>query len=258
MGRLHSLAATPRPRPHIGPQLRLLGEFELRIGEEVPLHRSAQRLVAFLALAGRPVRRDRVGGALWGEARQSRADGNLRSVLWRLSRAAPQVVERRHECLAIAAAVEVDASTVLDVANLVLDAPTDVPTAAVDRLAAAGELLPGWDEPWLVPEQERFRQLRLHALELVAEARLRAGDFGTAIKLGLAAVESEPYRESPHRLLVEAHLGEGNAYEAAREYLAYRRLATEELGIQPSPRMEALIDSIRPAVNRHLVESGSR
>ena len=63
-------------------------------------------------------------------------------------------------------------------------------------------------------------------------------------------MKADPLRESAHRLLVAAHLREGNTSEAAREYAAFRKLAFEELGVGPSSRMEALIEPIRPAVAR--------
>jgi len=230
-------------------QIRLLGEFELCYRLPIVLPRSAQRLVAFLALARRPVRHDRLAGALWSDVGQARADGNLRSALWRLGRRRKGIVTRRADCLSIDPSVKVDAWDVEAIAERVLDAPAEAPVAVLDRLAATMELLADWDESWLTPERERLRQLRLHALERAGEAALRAHDFARAINLGLAAVETDPYRESPYRLLVEAHLEEGNIHEAAREYLAYRRLATEELGITPSTRIEALIGPVRSAVD---------
>ena len=61
---------------------------------------------------------------------------------------------------------------------------------------------------------------------------------------GLAAISGEPLRESAHRVLIEAHLAEGNASEALRQYETYRRLLDEELGLAPSPRMRALVASL--------------
>jgi DNA-binding SARP family transcriptional activator len=229
-------------------RLQLTGEFVLTVGRRLRLTHSAQRLVAYLAIAGRPVSRERLGGALWAEASQARADGNLRSALWRLRQARPFVIERRDETLSIAPRVDVDVAGLRRLAERILDDPGAASIESAKALAAADDLLPGWDEPWLTPERERLRQLRLHALERAAEHFLGEGDFARAIALGLDAVESEPYRESPYRLLVEAHLSEGNASEAARQYLAYRRLAIEELGVRPSDRMEELVEAIRPAI----------
>lgn len=229
-------------------RLQLTGEFSLAIGEPVNLAHSPQRVVAYLALARRPVARDRLSGALWADASQARADGNLRSALWRLRQAGAPIVERRHEALMITSQVAVDAIELRAMAQNILEDPGRASVAWIDWLCEADDLLPGWDEPWLTIERERLRQLRLHALERVAAHSLRVGEVGRAITLGLTALETEPYRESPYRLLVEAHLAEGNANEAARQYLAYRRLAAADLGVTPSARMEQLVEGIRPAV----------
>jgi DNA-binding SARP family transcriptional activator len=228
--------------------LQLAGEFELVLGARVELPRGTQRLLAFLAIARRPVRRDRIGGALWSDTTQARADGNLRSALWRLGRSGRLLVERRSDCLTIADDVVVDAWDLADIAEGVLEKPHNLPMSSLNRLAATSDLLPSWDEPWLVTERERFRQLRLHALERAASAFLEAHDFARAIKMGLAAVEAEPFRESPYRLVIEAHLHEGNANEAVRLYLIYRQLAADELGVDPSPQMEGLMEPVRAAL----------
>jgi len=54
-------------------------------------------------------------------------------------------------------------------------------------------------------------------------------------------VAQEPLRESAHRLVVEAHLADGNVCEAIRQYRLYARLLDRHLGLEPSPRMSALV-----------------
>ncbi|MDP9399167.1 MAG: bacterial transcriptional activator domain-containing protein, partial [Actinomycetota bacterium] len=58
---------------------------------------------------------------------------------------------------------------------------------------------------------------------------------------GLAAVQSEPLRESAHRRVIEVHLAEGNLGEALRQYQTYRRLVADELGLPPSPAIRRLV-----------------
>ena len=48
-------------------------------------------------------------------------------------------------------------------------------------------------------ERERFRQLRLHALERLCEDLTAAGSYAAAAEAGFAAIASEPLRESAHR-----------------------------------------------------------
>jgi DNA-binding SARP family transcriptional activator len=54
-------------------------------------------------------------------------------------------------------------------------------------------------------------------------------------------VAAEPLRESAHRALIGAHLAEGNPGEALRQYQLFRGLLGRELGIEPSPRIRALL-----------------
>jgi hypothetical protein len=69
-------ATAGRPRPVLG----LLGDFQLTCGEvNVDASPSAQRLLALLALSGRPVARDYAAGQLWPDVGATRAAGSLRT-----------------------------------------------------------------------------------------------------------------------------------------------------------------------------------
>ena len=80
------------------------------------------------------------------------------------------------------------------------------------------DLLPDWNEDWVLIERERFRQARLHALEALCDRFSEAGRMMPAIQAGLAAVTADPFRESAHRALIRTHLREGNRSEALRQY----------------------------------------
>jgi DNA-binding SARP family transcriptional activator len=55
---------------------------------------------------------------------------------------------------------------------------------------------PDWYDDWLQMERERFRQLRLHALETLAERFVALGRHAQAIDAALAAVQVDPLRET--------------------------------------------------------------
>jgi DNA-binding SARP family transcriptional activator len=103
-------------------------------------------------------------------------------------------------------------------------------------------------------ERERFHQLRLHALEAVCDRLITAGRYGEAIDAGLAAVAAEPLRESAHRVLIKAHLAEGNHGEADRQYQLCRHILRDELGVEPSNALRRLVSKD----GRTLVGSAAR
>jgi DNA-binding SARP family transcriptional activator len=113
--------------------------------------------------------------------------------------------------------------------------------ARLPELIAATDVLPGWGDDWIILERERFRELRLHALERAGDALLGRGDHTMAVQAAMAAIEVEPYRESAQLLLLRVHLSEGNRAAAIRTYEAYRALMGNELGIEPSESMRRLM-----------------
>jgi len=220
-------------------QLRLLDAFEVvAASEPVSLPAGAQRLVAFVALQGRPVQRDYVAGMLWLDTTDARAAANLRSMLWRIQKHARGLIDAREQRLRLQPNVSIDLRVAEDLARREL-AGTE--SAAADMSALSSDLLPDWYEDWVLLERERFRQLRLRALEALCERQLRAGRIGAALEAGLLSLAGEPLRESAHRALVRVHLADGNAVEAVRQYRLCRRLLLEQLGVEPTRQLCELV-----------------
>jgi DNA-binding SARP family transcriptional activator len=225
-------------------RLSLLGGFRLWCtGQDVPVSRSGQRLLALLALQARTLERLWVAGTLWLDATEERAGASLRSALWRLPQPdGAAVVEATTTHLRLARDLAVDVQELATRAED-LDTPA-VDGRGLDPSALSRDLLPDWYEDWVVLERERFRQLRLHALEALCRRLTEAGRFGAAVQAGLAAVAGEPLRESAHRTLIHAHLAEGNPGEAVRQYHLYRRLLARELAIEPSAAIRELVQPL--------------
>jgi DNA-binding SARP family transcriptional activator len=225
-------------------RLVLLGRFELRFDDE-PLQVAAagQRLLAMVAVLQGRHRSSRQAAAerLWPDLSAERAAAQLRSVLWRLPRP-----RGRSFVVADAATVRLGDEVAVDlweaevVAGRAFD-DLDGPPSTDDVALLGLDLLPTWHDPWLSGEQEAFRQARLHALERVATSLRARGHYPEALRVALAAVQSEPLRESAHRSVIEVHLLEGNHAEALRQFHSYRRLIAAELGIPPSPAIRRLV-----------------
>ena len=224
-------------------QLSVIDGFELRVaGTAVELAPACQRLVAFLALWERPVTRSFIGGSLWTGSDDGHAGASLRSALWRLP--SRVLVRATPTHLALGDGVAVDYREVVRWSTTVLAGTLDVGPSpwTVPRIAAlTGEVLPDWYDDWVLPTRERYRQLRLHALESLCERLAESGRFGEALLAGLGAVVVEPLRESAHRRVIDVHLREGNVVEALRQYRSYERMLRDELSLEPSPDLRARV-----------------
>ncbi|QIZ01337.1 BTAD domain-containing putative transcriptional regulator [Streptomyces sp. S1D4-11] len=224
------------------PQLRLLGQFRLECdAEPVELCRNGQRLLAFVGLRRR-VCRTVLAGTLWPEVTEEHARGSLRTTLWKLPRGDQPLIRCTGDSLVAATALRVDVHAFTETALSVVQGCCSALDAQLPPgLLGCEELLPGWDEEWVLLERERLRQLRLHALDALAEALVREGKPALALEAAWASVRSDPLRESAHRAAVSAHLAEGNLIEAVRHYRSFRRLLREELGVEPSPQFAGML-----------------
>lgn len=224
-------------------RLSLMDGFELTVdGERVPVQRSSQRLIAYLALRSRPLLRVHVAGVLWLDSSEERSCANLRSALWRLRARARRVVETDASHAWLSSEVQVDVREVVTLARGLIERHDgDGDHSAVESSLLAGDLLPDWYDDWVLLERDRLRELRLHALEALAGRATEDGRYGAAIDSALTAIQADPLRESAHRLLISAYLAEGNPTAGMRHYRNYCRRAKAELGIEPSPRMRELV-----------------
>lgn len=239
-------AGTPRERrASPGYELGLVGGFRLSRGTAtIALPPHAQRLVAFLSLNDRPVPRGFVAGTLWPDDTERNAAANLRTVLWKLRRAAPSIVDPGRDDLHLSAVVEVDLRRRRDLyAGLLARRISFEEVAAVEPFPSA-ELLPGWYQDWVLVERERFRQLYLHAMEALAGALTGEHRFGEAVDVALGAVAADPLCETAHRALMQVYVAEGNRGAVLRHYRLLRQFVHDELGVELSPETRSLVQDL--------------
>lgn len=231
-------------------RVSLVGDFEVcHDGAVVRVAPVAQRLLCFLALQERPVRRPFVTGHLWPEADERRGSARLRSALWRV----PSIEGQPLVCttashLGLHPDVAVDLRAADREGQWVLDGRSSpVHSGAVDRaLELFGhDLLEGWYEDWALLERERFRQVRLHVLDRLCARLLEEDRCTEALRVAMAVVATDPLRESARRVMVRIHLLEGNVAEAFGVYRAYEDELRREVGAAPSPAMTALLEPYR-------------
>ena len=105
---------------------------------------------------------------------------------------------------------------------------------------ASRPLLGGHDRVWLDDWRRRLDDARLAGLECLAAASLGMGgpELPQAGNCARRLIELAPFRESGHRILMEALERSGNVAEALRVYDRLRLLLRTELGVAPSPAVQ--------------------
>lgn len=128
-----------------------------------------------------------------------------------------------------------------------------VSDAATLRAEEAGvrldEALGGWrgpayaefaEQPWARTESRRLAELRLHAVELRAEALLDLGHADRVAADLRAHAAEHPWRENAWRLLALALYRTGRQADALDVLRTARALLAADLGIDPGPDLRAL------------------
>jgi DNA-binding SARP family transcriptional activator len=243
-------------RPHLldVPAVLLLGgPYVMLDGDRREIPDGSKRLLVFVALGTGRVDRRYAAGSLWPTGNDDRAAGNLRSALWRLKCAGINLLESDKCSLMLRPGTVVDVSILCEwAARLVDGSATQADLCAVNWRNDIMDLLPGWYDDWVIFERERIRQRLLHALEVLSRRLAAAGRCAEAVEAAISAVSADPLRESANKVLIEAHLAEGNLVEGRRAYQRYRDTVRRELGVEPDKELANLVRlDLRPDPQRN-------
>jgi DNA-binding SARP family transcriptional activator len=222
-------------------RLSLLGTFAFTINVRpliVPL--TAQRLLAFLGLHS-PVDRQTAAGHLWPDMTDARAAACLRAALSKAQRSCSFAIFTAGTNLSLAPWVLTDTQELRDVARYLIAGGLSALDTALRLIEFRAELLPAWDEEWLVLDREELRQIQLQALECCGTRLLQEGHFTPAVMLAYKAIHADPFRESAHRQLIEIHLAQGNRVQALEVYQAFERQLWQDCRIRPSSMLDKLM-----------------
>ena len=243
-------------------RVQLCGRFAVdingsRIEDTLP-GRRGRVLFAYLVLnRGREVPRDELLMAGWGEEAPIEA-GNALSVLLSKLRhglGADRLRGRTAIELLLPQATFVDVEAALEGAHRAESAIAEERwaqawgPAGIAYHVATRPFLTGLEAPWIDQWRRRLEEVRLRGLECFAAAGLGLGGAALAQAEERARMLTElaPYRETGYLILLEALERRGNVAEALRAYDRLRVLLRGELGIAPSPTVQA--------VHRRLLQS---
>jgi branched-chain amino acid transport system substrate-binding protein len=252
-------AGQEKGKTRIGVVVSLAGRVSIEAGGIV-VHddqfpgRQGRLVFAYLATqAGRPIPRDELAEALWGgvppptwEKALTVIVSKLRVLLEECGVDGAKALTSAFGCYRLDLP-EGSAVDVLEARRAVDDpaaSPTDVARAAE---IAASPFLPGDEGDWVERQRRELADVRIRALQRLADASLAAGDHPEAARLAQKVVELEPYRESGYRRLMQAHAAAGNRAEGLRVYERCRRFLADELGAYPSPETESIYKALLEA-----------
>ena len=229
-------------------RIRLLGGFQLerdgQVLEQLPL-RAARSLFAYLVLnRERPHTRDLLAGTFWSDFDETRARRRLSQALWQIQ---TTIGEEGGERYLIGAPDTVrfnaDADFDLDVDRFeaLLRASEEAEDRAGETTALTtavdlyrGDLLAGFYDDWLFPDQDRLRTAFVGALERLTDLARSRGDYETALVHARRLAQEDEFDEEAHRRVMRIAVLLGRHNEAIRQFEECRRILADELGTQPS------------------------
>ncbi|WP_088889334.1 AAA family ATPase [Leptolyngbya ohadii] len=236
-------------------QIRLLGELSIACGDRsvagISTARS-QALLAYLILHRHsPQPRQRLAFHLWADSPEAQARTNLRKELSYLRRDLPAADQ-----LLIIDAKTLQWSPTAHCTADVIDFENGLKTAqSADRgikrslLEQAislyqGDLLPSCEDEWIVPERERFQQMRVNALEQIIDLMKEQQDYRTAIGHAQQLLRIDPLNEATYASLMQLHHLSGDRSTALQLYHRCMTALREELGVDPSTTTRDLYQRI--------------
>ncbi len=200
--------------------------------------------IAFLALQGDWVSRERLLVMLWPDAAATDAQHNLRVDL--------------HRARALLSTWGVEEALEAERRRVRLTLPTDVQALRRDAAQGTvptvnpGALLAGMGfegfpalQEWV--EIERIALAGVWRDAMLARLGRAAGAPGECIALAQALIEADPFDELALMRLVESLRELGRHHEAEKQVEQYRERLARELGIEPSQAVQAVAASLAPA-----------
>lgn len=228
-----------RSRPDLCvPTVHLLGSFALHVGADtIPLPVDSRRLVAYLAVHPRPQPTAALAADLWPGVTPSAAARLLDEAVAAVDVPGLLVGDDQGRL-----SLGESAATDLSDAMLLIRALSGIRVEQrPDTELLESDILPSWTASWIAVERERFRQLRLSAMESLSAGLTAADQHDDAVAVARRVVAAAPSRERSRRVLVEAMLAGGDVSGAMAEYEAFQELLRSSIGATTDSELDRLL-----------------
>jgi predicted ATPase/DNA-binding SARP family transcriptional activator len=235
--------------------LRVLGPVEVRVADRpVVIGSPMQRrlLAALIVRVGEVVSADRLIDILWGGAPPRSALTGLRTYVARLRETlrsvsvAPPIRPSAPGYLLDVPLDAIDAHRFERAVGVARDRLDHDPDTVARDLRCALDMWRGpafaefADEAFVLAEAARLDELRLVAAEVRGSALIAGGRPGEAASELEVVLAERPMREDGQALLITALARAGRVPRALEVYREYTALLRDELGIDPSRRLQVL------------------
>jgi DNA-binding SARP family transcriptional activator len=221
-----------------------------RLDQDLP-GRQGRLLFGYLAAhRGLPVRRDALLDVLWPHGPPVAPDAALRSLVSKLRAVLGE--ERLEGRSTLRLVLPADAR--IDVETAITNADDAESAIALGRFEQAWlparvalsvtrrEFMADHEGEWIDRRRRELAEVRLSALECIAEIGLRIGstELPATERAARSLIELAPYRESGYLFLMQALEARANLGEALMAYDRLRCVLRDELGTVPGREIQAV------------------
>jgi DNA-binding SARP family transcriptional activator len=235
----------------IPPQLRLLGGLSYQ-GDPIAVPRKARALLAYIALADRPMQRVELIEVFCAETIDPRR--TLRTLLSHINRAVPDILLLSQDLVSLHEGVDVDCRLLETAVKNKAHSEDVINLYRAEFMA--GEHLPDCPiyEMWQLGRRAYFRSLMERILLSAGHDRFLKNDFEGTYRHALRLAEIDPYLEAGQVMVIRALAALNQMRDARDYYEQFKGTLADELGLEPSPEMQQIV---RELLSRDVADTAS-
>lgn len=200
-------------------------------------------LLAFLFLREKlPIRRERLGGLLFGDLSKNKSRSRISDYIWQIKKHLPgfPLIATQDEISLDWQFIWVDVKAFQ---NEIKTSKDPLNEKFIDLYQ--GELLPELYDDWLVVERERWHSHYLRNLRKLITTLLACKEFDQAIQQMERLLRTEPHDEEMVRLLMQTFAQVGRRGGALAVYEKFHLLSTEGIGLEPDENTKQIYEAIK-------------